>query len=363
MVLFTRLVPSCYGTQQDSSKWALVDFHPKVPEFLQNVANDKTESQRLFLEMEDRNLTIDVKFYGFTQLYDVKGKDIVADIVTVTGLGGHAYGSWRGKQTKKMWFQDFLAQDFPNCRTMIYGYNSNLKSRGFHTLADYKLEFLKEIAKIGSSDEEIKRPVIFIGHSFDRLVIAQSEKDTITGNQDLVASTCVVIFFGTPHRRISMKDVQKMLEDDNYNPMIGLLEDIENEMNLEPDLKDFIKLAGAEGFKIVSFYERLQIAEVAKVNSDHTNIVKFDHKNDATYENVVKRMRKYLDTAIDHVTQRFRVLGVGAVTSSSTLNTLTSPFQEFNVQLKLPFQRNHNFCGRKDILDRLCHIPEPKLNL
>ncbi|KAL7272191.1 hypothetical protein RUND412_005018 [Rhizina undulata] len=206
------LVTSCYEAQQDT-KWALVDFHPK-----------------------------------------------------------------RGKPTKKMWLRDFLAQDFPKCRTMIYGYNSNLKSRGFHTLKDYKLEFLKEIARIRSSEEEVKRPIIFIGHSFGGLVIAQSlveaatsksEKDALAGNQDLVASTCAVMFFGTPHRGILMNDVRKMLEEDNHNPRIGLLEEIENELNLEPDLKEFIKLASAGGFKVVSFYERLQTAEVVKVCEYH----------------------------------------------------------------------------------------------
>ncbi|KAL7267094.1 peroxin [Rhizina undulata] len=374
-------IPSCYGNrdQHDSTKWALVDFHPKVPRFLKDIADDKTESQRLFLEVEDRSLIIDVNFYGFTQLYEVKGKKITADIVAVTGLGGHAYGSWRGKQTKKMWLRDFLAQDFPNCRTMIYGYNSNLRSRGIHTLKDYKLEFLKEIAKIRSSEEALEAAT------------RKSEKNSLAGNQDLVASTCLVMFFGTPHRGISMRDVRKMLEDDNHNPRISLLEEIENELNLEPDRNDFVKLASAEGFKIVSFYERLQTAEVAKttantylrsgdfkstldtnsallhlakqieeaipVNSDHTNMVKFDHKQDTTYEDVVQRLRKYLDTAEDHATERFRALNINArsitsmfsspvvaymsppyrthtapssINSAYTWNILTSPFQKVN---------------------------------
>ncbi|KAL7276144.1 hypothetical protein RUND412_000877 [Rhizina undulata] len=316
---------------------ALVDFYPKVPDFLKNIANDKTESQRLFLEVGDRILIIDVNFYGFTQLYEVKGKEIAADIVAVTGLGGHAYGSWRGK------------------------------SRGFHTLADYKMEFLKEIAKIRSSQEEIKRPIIFIGHSFGGIVVAQplveaatrkGEKEALVGNEELVAATCAVMFFGTPHRGILMED-------------------------------EFIKLA--ESFKVVSFYERLQTAEVVKdsenrytrsgefkstldigsavlhlpqhleeaipVNADHTNIVKFEHKQDATYEDVVKRVRKYLD----RVMERFRALDAVAVPGSLASNNLASPFQEFDVRLKLPFQRNHNFCGRKDMLEKLCHILEPQV--
>ncbi|KAL7269267.1 hypothetical protein RUND412_008080 [Rhizina undulata] len=197
-----------------------------------------------------------------------------------------------------------------------------------HTLKDYKTEFLQEIARIRTSEEEVKRPIVFIGRSFGGIIIAQSlveaatkkgEKQAFVGNEYLVAETCAVMFFSTPHRGILMQDVRKMLEDDNRNPRIGLLDEIESELNLKPYLKEFIKLEG--NFKVVSFYERLQTAEVAKnsqnkytrsgkfkstldidsavlhlpdrleetipVNAHHTNIVKFEYK-DRIYEAVVK---------------------------------------------------------------------------
>ncbi|KAL7271005.1 hypothetical protein RUND412_006273 [Rhizina undulata] len=337
-------------TQILREKLSEADNEP-IPAFLRDVANDKTESQKFYLQMGNKTLIIDINFYGFTQLYEVKGTWIAADIVAVTGLGGHAYGSWRGKQTKQMWLRDFLSQDSPKCRTMIYGYNTNLNSRGIHTLNDYKIEFLNEIAKVRNSEEqEIMRPIIFIGHSFGGIVIVQSlveaatrkaEKEAFAGNSYLVAATCAVVFFGTPHRGISMEDVRKMLVDyDISNPRIGLLNEIKDELILEPYLQGFMKLA--EGFKVVSFYERLQTAEVAKnsenrydrtgnykstvdtdsallhlpknledtipVNSDHTNMVKFDHKRDTTYEDVVKRVLKFVETAPDHVNTRFGAL-------------------------------------------------------
>ncbi|KAL7271292.1 hypothetical protein RUND412_005959 [Rhizina undulata] len=267
-------VPSCYWAQS-GTKWALVDFLP-IPGFLLNMANDKTESSKFYLQLEDeRILTIDINFYGFTQLYDVqKGLEIAADIVAITGLGGYAYGSWRGKHTKKMWLLDFLAEDLPNCRTIIYGYNSNLKSRGVHTIQDYKIEFLNEITEIRKSEEEIKRPVIFIEHSFGGIVIVQSLVDAASnksqieafvGDEYLVAATYAVKFFGNPHRGILMNDVRKMLEDDTQSPRVGLLDEIDNSLNLGPVINEFIKIA--EGFKIVLFYERLQTAEVKKVRN------------------------------------------------------------------------------------------------
>ncbi|KAF8542620.1 hypothetical protein BDD12DRAFT_802693 [Trichophaea hybrida] len=48
------------------------------------------------------------------------------NIVAVTGLAGHAYGSWRNRKTHQMWLKDFLPHDIKNVRIMSYGYNSNL---------------------------------------------------------------------------------------------------------------------------------------------------------------------------------------------------------------------------------------------
>jgi hypothetical protein len=64
-------------------------------------------------------------------------------VVAVTGLDGHAYGSWRGRgDLAEMWLRDFFSEDFPDCRTMIYGYNSKLNHHSFHTIQDYVQDLL-----------------------------------------------------------------------------------------------------------------------------------------------------------------------------------------------------------------------------
>ncbi|KAL7270251.1 hypothetical protein RUND412_007046 [Rhizina undulata] len=350
-------VPSCYNIP---TKYTLVDFEP-IPRFLADVVGDESRSQMVYLEMI---LTKNINFYGFTQLYSVVGKEITADIVAVTG-------SWREKQTKKMWLPDFLPQDLPNCRTMIYRYNSNLKSRGFHTLKDYKKEFLNHLAEIRKSDE-----------SLVEAAATKGEMGALSATEDLVTATCAVMFFGTPRRGILLEDVRKMLEEESRHPRVGLLDEIENALNLEPDLNEFIKLA--QGFKVVSFYERLRTAEIAKnsnncfsrsgnyrstldtdsallnlpkhleetipVNADHTNMVKFEYKCE-TFEDVVQRVQKYMNTAPARVNERF---------SSSVSETSAPSFHDFNVHVILPYQRNRNFCGRGDILNRLQQLLEPR---
>ncbi|KAL7275545.1 hypothetical protein RUND412_001504 [Rhizina undulata] len=44
----------------------------------------------------------------------------------------------------------------------------------------------------------------------------------------------------------------------------------------------------------------------------------------------------------------------------SVWSTPTASFQACKVRIKLPFQRNRNFCGREDILDKMRHILGPR---
>lgn len=52
-----------------------------------------------------------------------------------------------------MWLRDFLSEDFPQCRTMIYGYNSNLKDQTIHEIPDYTDSFLETIKNARESEE------------------------------------------------------------------------------------------------------------------------------------------------------------------------------------------------------------------
>jgi hypothetical protein len=52
-----------------------------------------------------------------------------------------------------MWLRDFLCKDLQRCRTMIYGYNSKLSSRGVDTILDYGRELMEEVKKIRNTKE------------------------------------------------------------------------------------------------------------------------------------------------------------------------------------------------------------------
>jgi hypothetical protein len=187
--IITAIVPSCYNNEQD--RVALVESRGGVPDFLSElVANPLGDWQ---VEMDDVDISFDQHFFGFTQLYTPKSDVPVTaeyvglcrwctllslfpralffiifynfffyntnnllrrSIIAITGLDGHAYGSWRGKgNLGRMWLRDFLSKDLPCCRTMIYGYNSKLSSHGIDTIMDYGRELMEELKKIRNTEE------------------------------------------------------------------------------------------------------------------------------------------------------------------------------------------------------------------
>lgn len=78
-------------------------------------------------------------------------------IIAITGLDGHAYGSWVGKgRTHRMWLRHFLRKDLPSCRTMIYGYNSKLvgkHSQNTSQIADFGKELMDTLSGVRTTTE------------------------------------------------------------------------------------------------------------------------------------------------------------------------------------------------------------------
>ena len=141
---------SCYDSQKFT---ALVQFKGGFPKFLKRLKDDPLYIHQH--KMGDGDITFDQSFHGLTQLYDptVDSTEITADVVAITGLDGHAYGSWSGGNPKRMWLRDFLSEDLPKCRVMIYGYNSKLSNPGLHTIADFSRGLREDLLRARRSDQ------------------------------------------------------------------------------------------------------------------------------------------------------------------------------------------------------------------
>ncbi|KAM0351803.1 hypothetical protein ACHAPU_002315 [Fusarium lateritium] len=370
----SHVVPSCYSHLE---RVALVEFHGGIPDFLSDlVANPLGDWQ---IEMDEYDISFDRHFFGFTQLYMPKpNAPVTADIIAITGLDGHAYGSWRGKgNLGRMWLRDFLSKDLPSCRTMIYGFNSKLSSHGVDTIMDYGRELMEELRKIRNSDELRQRPLFFIAHSFGGIILAHCLVKAVQTNEDdhptiatLHKATYGMLLFGTPHKGLVVDDIQRMLAGKENDPRSTLLHQIQEKSDLLAyQLADFKNLIRDR--KIVSFYETQQtrrlefnqekkrwertgsfvtavnadsallqlpdhMEEKVPLDLDHSSMVKFDSRNNRGYTSARIKLEQFEKDAPGVVTARFLPVK-----------------HKLKPAIRIPFPRDAAFVGREDVIAQI----------
>lgn len=103
----------------------------------------------------------------------------VHSVVAISGLGGHALGSFKERSGEHMWLRDALPYDLKGeaterhmARVMTYGYGSAVaESQSTDNLEDFATAFHHSLLPLASS-AQIK-PIIFVAHSLGGLVLKQ----------------------------------------------------------------------------------------------------------------------------------------------------------------------------------------------
>ncbi|KAL6819660.1 ankyrin repeat-containing domain protein [Trichoderma sp. SZMC 28015] len=203
-----------------------------------------------------KSLVFDTHFSGFTPLQHAKDDDCYVDVIAVSGLGGHAFGSFKERHGSFMWLRDALPIDYPKARILIYGYNTRLiRSRSFQNLTD--LGKALQIDMKGIRDFAQTRPIVFIGHSLGGLVIKEAivklKEELDKKDASILRSTFGFAFFGVPHQGMAIESLVPLVKD---YPNRGLLESLNKNSALLQRLEnDFRNAFGTKGPRIVSFYE------------------------------------------------------------------------------------------------------------
>ncbi|KAK4069551.1 uncharacterized protein Triagg1_6975 [Trichoderma aggressivum f. europaeum] len=211
-----------------------------------------------------QNLTLDHDFLSITSLFAPAHQNHNVDIVAISGLGGHAFGSFKERDGEHMWLRDALPHSITNesgepiARIMVYGYESSLpNSDRFQNLEDLGTNLHSDLRTLIFDDSF--KPIVFIAHSLGGLIVKQflislsKSKDEV--DQKLRRAVYGIAFFGVPHDGMDIHSLIPMVGD---GPNRFLLESIgsNNSQILSIQQREFSDALGDQGeTEIVSFYE------------------------------------------------------------------------------------------------------------
>lgn len=177
-------------------------------------------------------------------------------VFAISGLNGHAFGSFKKKNESYMWLRDALRRDFPESRIIIYGYDSTLHgSKSFQNILDIGHKFRNALTEARFNQQ--KKPLILIGHSLGGIVvkeainsmrISDSDQDRLT-----FAAIRGIVLFGVPNQGMDIQSLVPMVGD---QPNRGLLQNLEhNSPMLRIQAKEFSTALGDLRCNVLNFYE------------------------------------------------------------------------------------------------------------
>ncbi|KAI9795942.1 MAG: hypothetical protein M1833_006590 [Piccolia ochrophora] len=259
---------------------------------------------------------------------DTQGQCHAIDIVAVHGLGGHWEKTWTDKNGK-LWLRDFLPSQLQevsiNARIMSYGYNSKTAfSRAITNIDNDAEDLLNRLDNRRETEEERKRPILFIAHSLGGLVVKKAliiARERSGQYRNLLKSVQGCVFFGVPHRGSDIAfwvNYPAKLLDHGLLGLGGNTAYIDalktNSSTWRAISKQFVERA--EPLEIRTFYETERLGNVlivdeesARLNlpkevavgvasSNHINMCKFNNVDSQRYEPVWKAVRKLAQEAI-----------------------------------------------------------------
>lgn len=202
---------------------------------------------------------IDEHFDGITTLFSpVTDEEHQIDVLAVSGLGSHPFGSFVHKEDGNMWLTNNLPRDIPAARVMIFGYESTL----LHSTSHVQLDDLASPLQIAISQilrSKNKRPLLLIGHSLGGLLVKQAliriaEPGFEDGLPSILELITGIVLFGTPNDGLDIESLVPMV---NNQPNRSLLESLsfKNSQVLRRQRHEFSKILERTKLQLFCLYE------------------------------------------------------------------------------------------------------------
>ncbi|KAI5783495.1 hypothetical protein FPQ18DRAFT_266644, partial [Pyronema domesticum] len=181
-------------------------------------------------------------------------------IITVPGLGAHAFGTWKASNGYKMWLRDFSPDRnaMQDTRILLYGYNPSIDNSTLSdSLDDYAKRILLLLNKVRKKQQERRRPLIFVCHCLGGLVVKKALANAgVLGSPDheILTSCVALLFFGVPNQGLEVEDLLSVVRGQQN---ARLVEDLRiSSALLRAIHEDFVtKFESIRNCQVISFYE------------------------------------------------------------------------------------------------------------
>ncbi|KAI9725769.1 MAG: hypothetical protein M1828_002652 [Chrysothrix sp. TS-e1954] len=286
-----------------------------------------TPVQLIFSKPQERKPTTSVRLLSDPISSGVKRGDIEADVFAIHGLGSDSSLAWTHLETGKTWLQDFLPRDFSNLRVVSINHDSRWDAYSpIQSLRDYGQVILDAIASLRRDDDEKKRPLILIGHSFGGILLKKAlvigkETNAKARQRSVADNVYAALFFGTPHKgsnfalfgtlssyfsywRGSRTDLLEFLTpssvelDDLHSSFLGAFNDVFvcNFFETIP-----VRMFDIPMYLVVSKQSAaIDGRKAVPVNADHRGLNKFASLEDENY----LRVRAEIENTLTYVKER-----------------------------------------------------------
>jgi hypothetical protein len=235
--------------------------------------NRPIDSKQKQDSIESHIVIIDEHFCGLTVLFSPPDHEHQVDVLAISGLGGHPYGSYINKQDGHMWLSDSLVWDMSSARVMIYGNDTKLKdSESFEDLEGLAGSLQIALSRLIKQSRDSK-PLLLIGHSIGGLVIKEAliriaESDYESGLLDSIAG---VLFFGVPNDGMDIESLIPIIKNQPNRFLVETLNQVNSQV-LRIQRRNFLKVFEQLHLDIFCFYETKMSPTAAKVLCFVTNL-------------------------------------------------------------------------------------------
>lgn len=238
-------------TAHTSSPVATVTFR-NTPRKLSSINGSTEWSIGISDELQ---LVFDTHFDGCTTLHRPSDHDWRFDLIAISGLNGHAFGSFKRKKSSYMWLQDDLPKIRPDIRVIVYGYDSKLQnSQSFQNISDIGLKFHDDIRGVRT---DCKKPLFLLGHSLGGIVIKEAMKIMRDSRDETdrmnFTSIRAILFFGVPNQGMHINSLIPVVGNQANRGFLHTLE--HNSETLRTQAQQFLETVADLQCRVISFYE------------------------------------------------------------------------------------------------------------